>query len=342
MDSVKNGDCFDYNSACSGRPSNAARRCHRIKMMPVKEIAERVFYLPLTIANVYLVGRRGGGWTLVDASVAGDARLIREAAESLYGPGNSPTAIVLTHGHPDHAGSALELSNLWGAPILAHPLELPYLTGKSQYPPVDPTVGGFTAMLRRIVRHQPVHLGDRVHALDAPQVERAMPGWKWVHTPGHSPGHVAFFRRQDEILLAGDALTTMNLDSFWATVTKFRRVSGPPAPDTYDWIAAGESVKRLAELHPMTIAGGHGVPMTGDNAVVELAELAMDFRIPRKGRYVREPAVAGERGVVSLPAVPRDPLAGTAIGLGIAAAAGAIARQRKKKQARAGTPAQAS
>jgi glyoxylase-like metal-dependent hydrolase (beta-lactamase superfamily II) len=313
--------------------------------MPVKEIAERVFCLPLTIANVYLVGRRGGGWTLVDASVTGDAWRIREVAESLYGPGNGPTAIVLTHGHPGHAGGALELSNLWGAPILAHPLELPYLTGKSQYPPFDPTVGGFITMLGRLVRRQPVHLGDRVRALDAASFGHALPEWKWVHTPGHSPGHVAFFRREDEVLLAGDALTTMNLDSFWATVTKFRRVSGPPAPVTYDWIAAGESVKRLAELHPMTIASGHGVPMTGDNAVVELAELAMNFRIPRQGRYVREPAVADESGVVSLPALARNPLAGTAIGLGIAAAAAAmfaVARRRKKTQSRAGTPAQAS
>jgi glyoxylase-like metal-dependent hydrolase (beta-lactamase superfamily II) len=320
----------------------AARRCHRIKLMAVKEIAARVFYLPLTIANVYLVGRRDGSWTLVDSAMAGDARRIREAAQSLFGPNVGPSEIVLTHGHPDHAGSALELSKLWGAPILAHALELPYVTGKSQYPPLDPTVGGFLGMMGRVFRPAPVNLGDRVRPLE----KRAMPEWKWVHTPGHAPGHVAFFRPEDETLLAGDAIATMNLDSFWATVTKFRRVSGPPPTATYDWNAAGESVKRLAELHPQTIACGHGAPLSGDKAVVELAELATDFKTPRRGRYVRRPAVVDESGVVFLPAEPPDPLAATAVGLGIAAAAGTMfavaARHRRKSRTTAGTPAQAS
>ena len=173
-----------------------------------------------------------------------------------------------------------------------------------------------------------------------------MPEWKWVHTPGHAPGHVAFFRPEDETLLAGDAIATMNLDSFWATVTKFRRVSGPPPTATYDWNAAGESVKRLAELHPQTIACGHGAPLSGDKAVVELAELATDFKTPRRGRYVRRPAVVDENGVVFLPAEPPDPLAATAVGLGIAAAAGTMfavaARHRRKNRTTAGTPAQAS
>lgn len=313
--------------------------------MPVKKIAERVFYLSLGLRNVYFVGHRDGGWTLVDTGLAGDAQQIRDAGAALYGPDHGPRAIVLTHGHPDTAGSALELSQFWEVPILAHSLELPYLTGKSQYPPPDPTVGGFEAMLGRVVRPVPVRLGDRVRALDAESGVYPMPDWKWVHTPGHSPGHVAFFRSTDEILLAGDALTTTNLDSFWATITKFRRVSEPPSPSTCDWIRARESVLRLAELHPLTIACGHGLPISGDQAVVGLAELATNFRIPQHGRYVREPAVTSEQGIVSLPAVPPDPLAGAVLGLGMAAAAGAmfaLARRRRKRQATAGTPAPAS
>src|SRR5260370_365993 len=105
---------------------------------------------------------------------------------------------------------------------------------------------------------------------------------------GHSPGHVSFFRRQDRTLLAGDALTTVNLDSFFATITAHRHVWRPPTPFTPDWIQARESIMLLAELYPVTIGSGHGLPVSGGKAVLELAELATHFPIPETGRYVQE------------------------------------------------------
>jgi glyoxylase-like metal-dependent hydrolase (beta-lactamase superfamily II) len=193
------------------------------------------------------------------------------------------------------------------------------------------------------VRPEPVHLGDRVRAFGSELGDESLPGWKFVFTPGHSPGHLAFFRAEDEILLAGDAVTTMNLDSFWAVLTKTRRVTRPPAPVTCDWPAAAESVRRLADLQPATIAAGHGVPMSGDRAVLELAELATDFPFLPRGRYAKEPAVACETGVVSLPPKPHDSLVGTVAGLGIAAAAGAMfAIAERRRRTKADTQTQAS
>jgi glyoxylase-like metal-dependent hydrolase (beta-lactamase superfamily II) len=307
--------------------------------MPLKEIALGVFRLPVSIANVYFIGEPGGDWTLVDTGTPGHAREIREAAESLYGPDAAPDAILLTHGHMDHSGSALDLANIWDVSVFAHPLELPYLTGRSKYPPPDPTVGGFLALLGRFINVPSVDLGDRVRPL-----ESAPAGWKWHHTPGHAPGHVVFFRRQDGTLLAGDALTTMNLDSSFDTLLKVERVCGPPAPSTPDWISARESVEFIAELRPLTIACGHGVPMSGGEAVMQLAELATNFPIPAKGRYIEEPARMDETGVVYLPPKPADALPGVAVALGVAAAAGtmfAVAAHRRKR-AKADTPIQAS
>ncbi|HEV8041175.1 MAG TPA: MBL fold metallo-hydrolase [Bryobacteraceae bacterium] len=313
--------------------------------MPLNEIAPNVFCLKVSIANVYFIGPPAGPWILVDTSTPGHAPAILEAAESLYGAGACPEAILLTHGHRDHAGSALDLANFWEVPVFAHPLELPYLTGRSKYPPLDPTVGGFLAMLGRFVPVPLQDLGGRIRALEAGREAPGLAGWEWHHTPGHAPGHVAFFRRQDGTLLAGDALTTMNLNSMFASVFEVQRLCGPPAPSTPDWQRARESVELLAELRPVTIACGHGVPMSGGEAVMQLAELAIDFPIPAHGRYVPEPAQMDESGVVSLPAAPLDRLPGVAVVVGVTAAAGAmfaVAAHRRRRASKADTPAPAS
>ncbi len=316
--------------------------------MPVREIASGVFHLPLSIANAYLVGS-SDAWVLVDAGLASDARKILQTAEWLYGDSARPSAILLTHGHPDHAGGARELADRWDVPVLAHPLEIPYLTGRSEYPPLDPTVGGFMGLLGRVFRPRTVRLGDRVRALESNTEIPGLAGWQWLHTPGHSPGQVSFFRRSDGTLLAGDAITTVNLDSFLDTVTKRRHVSVPPSTATYDWNAAAESVRRLAELQPLIIACGHGTPMSDGAAVMQLADLALDFPRPRQGRYVAEPALTGEQGVVSLPPEPLDTFPATAAVLGLTvASAGALfavaALRRKKRRSlvTADTPAPAS
>jgi len=99
-------------------------------MTPITRIAPDIGWLPISFVNVYFVGRPGGPWILVDAGLPGRANQIIEAAEARFSAGGRPEAIVLTHGHFDHAGSALPLAEYWDVPIYAHRLELPYLNGK--------------------------------------------------------------------------------------------------------------------------------------------------------------------------------------------------------------------
>lgn len=297
----------------------------------VVEIASGVGVLPVSIANVYFVGAAGGPWALVDTGLPGKAEAIRAAAESRYGAGARPEAIFLTHGHFDHAGSARELADCWGVPILAHALEIPYLTGQSQYPPADPTAPGFMAFLCRFFKRQGFDLGARLQTLAGGEPP-GMAGWEWLHTPGHAPGQVAFFRRSDTTLLAGDAFTTIDVDSFWALATKQQRVCRPPTPLNYDWKAARESVRLLADLKPFTLACGHGKPMSGNAATMELAALARQFPIPRHGRYVSEPARVDETGVVWLPPPAPDRLPKVAAGLGIAAGAALVVTARRRSR----------
>lgn len=295
----------------------------------IDEIAAGVGHLAVSIANVYFVGAPGEPWVLVDTGLPGKAQMIRRAAQARYGAAR-PQAIVLTHGHFDHAGSAADLADHWGVPIFAHPLEKPYLTGRSPYPPGDPTVPGFMGFMMRFVkRTQGFDLGGRLRPIENSELP-GMPGWECHHTPGHSPGHLSFFRRSDRTLLAGDACTTVDVDSLVAVVTKQQRVCRPPTPMNYDWKAARESVRLLSSLEPSTLACGHGVPMKGADASLQLAALAREFPIPRHGRYVAEPARVGESGIEWLPPEPYDPLPKIAAGVGVAAAAALIVAVRRR------------
>ena len=269
-------------------------------------VAPGVTRVPIIFVNCYMVDD-GDDWVLVDTGLPlSGGRTIR-AAEARYGKGTRPKAIILTHGHFDHAGSALLLSQYWDVPIYAHPLELPFLTGRSDYPPQDPTLGGAISTLSRAFPHHGSDFGDRVRPLPANGDLPALGSWRWLHTPGHTPGHVSLHRPEDDTLLAGDALATMNMDSWSAQVTREPELDRPPAPFTPDWEAAAASVARLAELEPRVIAAGHGVPVTGPGAAGRLRRLADRFPVPDHGRYVPDPAVADERGVVWLPPPVPDP-----------------------------------
>jgi len=252
----------------------------------------------MLIANAYLVGS-ASSWVVVDCGIPGSDRAIVRAAAKRFGPDSAPKAIVLTHGHFDHAGAAPVLSDRWSVPVYAHKLEFPFLTGRSHYPPLDGTPPGFFCWLSRFFPTRTVLLDGRLAELDLARLPQGLEDWECLPTPGHTMGHVAFFRRQDGVLLAGDAVTTMDLDSVTGTLLKRRRICRPPVPATMDWVQARRSVELLASLRPQGVAAGHGAPIP--NAADELVRFAKNFPVPQRGRYVREPVRADETGVTYLP-----------------------------------------
>ena len=285
--------------------------------MALEEITPELARLKTLIANIYLVGKPGGAWVLVDSGAPGNAPRIREEAELRFGPNARPSAILLTHGHMDHAGSALELAEAWDVPIYAHRLERPFLTGKSAYPPKDPMAGGAFSFLCRFFPTTPPDLSSRLRDLPEGEVP-GLPGWRWHFTPGHAPGHVVFFWPDEAILLAGDACVTMDLDSWAGMLTEAPVISRPPAPVTYDWKLAHLSVRLLADLRPAVLAAGHGKPMSGSAVTAGLADLAGNFPKPRHGRYSSEPARADETGVTFVPPPVADPWPKVAAAVGLA------------------------
>ena len=176
-------------------------------------------------------------------------------------------------------------------------------------------------MPRRIV-----HLGgERANELPVGGVVPGAPDWRWIHTPGHTPGHVCLFRPEGRVLLAGDALATVDADSFSGMLRRRKKISRPATPVTPDWDAAERSVREMASLRPRILAPGHGEPMDGPTVAEELAVFAEDFVAPQHGRYVGEPARFDERGIAWLPPAPPDPLPKVAAVVGTALLAGTVA-----------------
>jgi len=253
-------------------------------------IAPDLLCVRTLIANLCFIGEAGSDtWALVDAGVAGYSDQIISLAEERYGS-QPPKAIILTHGHFDHVGSLWELSEHWDVPVFAHAEELPYLTGKKNYPPPDPSVGGgMMSALSPLYPNEAIDLGDRVRTLPDDHQIPGVPDWRWIHTPGHTKGHISLFRDRDRALIAGDAFITVKQESALAVITQEQEVHGPPAYFTTDWQTAWESVKRLEALHPSVAITGHGIPMAGNDLAHGLGKLAREFdklAIPEQGRYV--------------------------------------------------------
>lgn len=255
-----------------------------------------VAYQRLAIVNVLYIGNPGDreSWVLVDAGVMGTAGLIQRAVGERFGDGARPRAIVMTHGHFDHVGALRELAERWNVPIFAHELEFPCLNGTAAYPPPDPSVGGgLMAATSQLYPRDPVNVEPWLQPLASDGSIPVLPGWQWIHTPGHTPGHISLWRKSDRTLIAGDAFITTAQESAYAVAVQSEELHGPPMYFTQDWEAAEKSVARLAELEPETVITGHGPALRGEAMRKSLAKLARQFQqvaVPEEGRYVEEPA----------------------------------------------------
>jgi glyoxylase-like metal-dependent hydrolase (beta-lactamase superfamily II) len=305
------------------------------------ELAPHAFCLPLSLVNVFFVRDAvgaGNSWVLIDTALSTSAGTIRRAAAERFGPHRPPTAIVLTHGHFDHVGALGELLKTWDVPVYAHRAEFPFLTGRSSYPPPDPSVGGgLMSLSSPLFPRGPIDVGRQLKPLPADGSVPGLPGWRWIHTPGHTPGHVSLFRDEDRTLIAGDAFVTTRQESAICVLTQRPVVSRPPAYYTIDWDQARKSVEALQALRPKIAGTGHGPAMSGEQLRQGLNALVSDWEsvaVPPRGRYVRRPATVNDLGVVDVP--PPSTSAGSArlkwaaAALLLGVAATVVLKQRSK------------
>lgn len=263
------------------------------------EILPDLAYKRLMMVNVVFFGVSGAGdgnWVLIDAGLPKMAGAIEDAAEDRFGKGARPAAIILTHGHVDHTGSLEHLARKWDVPVYAHQREHPYLSGVAAYPPPDTTVGnGIMPSLSGLFPTGPFNFTSWLQLLPSDGSVPGMPGWQWLSTPGHTPGHISLWRASDKTLIAGDAFITTNQESAYAVAMQLEELHGPPMYFTPDWESARQSVEKLAALEPELVVSGHGRAMRGANMRSALHTLARGFdkiAVPQNGHYVQEPARA--------------------------------------------------
>jgi glyoxylase-like metal-dependent hydrolase (beta-lactamase superfamily II) len=254
------------------------------------QVRPDLYYYTNQIVNVVMIGLPGEKWVLVDTGMPKCGAEIKDVAEERFGKGTRPECVILTHGHFDHVGGLVYLLEEWQVPVYAHPDEFPYLTGMQAYPEPDDSVeGGVLAKLASLYPHEPVDVTAYLQSLPEDHTVPHLSGWEWIHTPGHSEGHISLFREADRALISGDAIVTVRQDSLYKVLLQISELNGPPRYLTTDWNAAEQSVNKLYVLKPDILISGHGKVMTGPDLRAELGYLNNNFRdvaVPKHGKYI--------------------------------------------------------
>ena len=203
--------------------------------------------------NVYVIGD-----VLVDASTRhSGGRILRELK------GHEINTHALTHAHPDHQGASHEVCEALGIPYWCPEedvaaAENPDLIGERQ--PSHPVAQFF----------------DRIFTGPAHKVDRALKGgdvvggFEVIDVPGHSAGHVAYWRESDGVLILGDVLNNMDV---LTTVPGLREPKPFLTPDPAE---NRRSAKKLGKLEPKLVLFGHGAPLRDTKKFVDFVEALPD------------------------------------------------------------------
>jgi glyoxylase-like metal-dependent hydrolase (beta-lactamase superfamily II) len=206
----------------------------------MNQLAEDVWQIPLVprnLVNAYLVGD-----VLVDAGMVIHGKKVVAAIA-----GRGVATHALTHVHNDHAGGSKHVKETLGLPIWVGAADAEALrTGKALPPPSVP--GG---SLLTSAAGSPAVEPDR----ELREGDELGHGFTVLETPGHSPGHLSFWRESDGTLICGDVFFGMNV------FTGIYGLRQPPGIFTYDPPLNRRSERRLAELKPKLVLFGHGPPL---------------------------------------------------------------------------------
>lgn len=242
----------------------------------VLEVGAGVHFVEASHTNFVLI-EDDGELTLVDSGYPRDRALLEAAVRRLGRQPADLSAMLLTHAHVDHLGSAQWLRQTFGVPVHCHTGEAAHARGEveeviSQRDIIAnvwrPAVLRFTvnAVSKGGMKRQPVSEVDTFddgQPVDVPGRPVA------IHTPGHTSGHAGFHLVDRGVLLTGDALITVDV---WDESRRGPQVIRPPF--NLDHARAVGSLDRFADLAAEVVVPGHGRPFRGTpaQAVAEARE----------------------------------------------------------------------
>lgn len=217
--------------------------------MELVEVTDRLYLLRFGVGQAYL-WVDPDGLTLIDTGEAGGAPQIASAIRAV---GRSPQdlhSVVLTHGHPDHSGSAAELADQ-GAQILVHRLDAPLVRGEAAAP--SPVLSAWERTLYdQITPSVPKARVSRVdRELEDGDVLDFGGGAQVIAAPGHTAGSVAIFLPRHRVLFTGDAVAGRDGAAILGVFN-------------IDPELAGRTLRQLAALDAEIACFGHGAPVTSD------------------------------------------------------------------------------
>lgn len=205
-------------------------------------VAPDLWLIPLQhgdLVNVYVAGD-----VLIDAGASFTSGRLIAALQS------HPISVhVLTHAHFDHQGGSHAVCEAFGAPLCCGAGDRD-AAETGNWAGLLPNPHGWMARLSR-------RLGGPGHPVARVLTEGDEVGELTViESPGHTPGHRAFWRERDRVLILGDVLFHRNPVTYRAGLTEPFRFA------TFDPSVNRESARRLAALEPRLVCFGHGAPLT--------------------------------------------------------------------------------
>jgi glyoxylase-like metal-dependent hydrolase (beta-lactamase superfamily II) len=214
----------------------------------MREIAPDVCQVPLfprNGINAFVIGD-----VLVDTGVSTSAGTLKRVVRE-----HDIKTIALTHAHGDHVGSAKKLRDEFSLPVWVGAADK-QATEAGKAVKKDPfntrglsTIAGLLGDFAAVPVERTLAEGDELGA-----------GFVVLDTPGHSPGHVSFWRAEDKVLICGDVFFNMNI------VTTTYGLRQPPGPFTVNPKQNRDSERKLADLRPRVVGFGHGPVIDGDAA----------------------------------------------------------------------------
>lgn len=219
------------------------------------KITDNIFQLNLGAVNVFFIVQNKDV-TLVDTGTAGSTDKIFKALPAIGLKPENIKRILLTHLHPDHAGSAAEIKFRLNIPVYAHPADATLLEkGIAVRENTTPSPGMMNRLIYRLfVAKSPKTVAPVVTDFFVEDLDE-LPfagGIRVVHTPGHSEGHVCFLLEGQGVLIAGDICANLFGLGF-STVYEDRSLGL-------------DSLERIARMPFATAGFGHGSILRGNAA----------------------------------------------------------------------------